>query len=156
MESTVIRVPKFEVTKTINAPRDWVFAQWDGSNFENFPRMLTVVRSAKLLRKNGDFDVFEMEMEARGRKMSTTTTRKHVPPGRYEDEMVVAGLGTSRGVWNFKVVPGGTQVTYSLLDLKAKGVLRKLFAGQIAGGIRKLMDEDMESAKRWLEANKPK
>ncbi len=149
-------MPRFEVTKTIRAPREWVFAQWDGSNFENFPKMLTFVRSAKLLRKEDDVDVIEMEMEAMGRKLKSTTTRKQLPPGRCEDEMVVAGLATSRGVWDFKVVPGGTQVTYLLLDLKAKGALRKLFARQIAGGIRKLVDEDMESAKRWLEANQPR
>lgn len=156
MDSKVIRVPKFEVTKTIEAPRDWVFAQWDGSNFENFPRMLKVVRSAKLIKKEGDLDVFEMEMEAMGRKMRTTTTRRHFPPGRYEDEMVTHGLGTSRSVWNFKVVPGGTEVTYSLVDLKAKSALGKLFAGRITSGIRKLVDEDMETAKLWIEANKPK
>ncbi len=149
-------MPKFEVTKTIQAPREWVFAQWDGSNFANFPKMLTGVQEAKLLRKNGSVDVFEMEWEAMGRTMRSTTTRRHLPPGRYEDEMVIAGLGMSKAAWEFKVVPGGTQVTYSLLDLESTSLRSRLFAGKIVSGIQKLVDEDMESAKRWLEANQPR
>lgn len=151
----VTQVPKFEVTKTIEAPKEWVFAQWDGSNFENFPRMLKVVRSAKLISKEDDLDIFEMEMEAMGRKMRTTTKRRHFP-SRYEDEMVTHGLGTSRSVWNFRDVPSGTEVTYSLIDLKAKSTLGRLFAGRITSGIKKLVDEDMETAKQWIEANQPK
>ena len=144
-------MPRIELTKTIRAPRGYAYSVL--ANIEDLPKALKSYKSAKLVGKEGDVDIIEAEVEVEGRTSTWKIRRRYFPNERIEE-----GIDNDRAVGKatitFSDVPEGTKLTL-INDATFKGAVGKLLGGLAKGRLEKYLDEDLESYKSYVEANKP-
>lgn len=144
-------MPKIELVKIMHAPRGYVYSVM--ANIENLPKTTKSFKSAKLLRKEGDTDIIEAEVEMMGWISKWKIKRRYFQNERIEQE-IDNDRSVGKQTFIFSDVLEGTKVTL-LNDITLKGALGKLFGGLAKGRLEKPEDEDMEAAKSYIEANKP-
>jgi hypothetical protein len=120
---------------------------------EDLPKISNTIKTAKPLGKEGDADVFEVEMETEGSKAKGKLKRRCFQNERIEEE-VNTDISFSKNTYTFSDAPEGTKVTFAI-DMALKGAMGKLFGGLAKGRVKKMVDGDMEKGKSYLEANKP-
>ena len=144
-------MPRIELTKTIHAPRSYAYSVM--ANTEDLPKALKSYKSVKLVRKEGDIDIIEAEVDAMGWTSMWKIRRRYFPNERIE-EGVDNDRAVGKATLTFSDVPEGTKLT--LIDYATfKGTVGKLFGGLAKGRLEKYIDEDLESYKTYVEANKP-
>jgi uncharacterized membrane protein len=144
-------MPRIELTKTIRAPRGYAFSVM--ANTEDLPKVFKSYKSVKLVRKEGDVDIIEAEVDAMGWTSIWKIRRRYFPNERIE-EGVDNDRAVGKATLTFSDVPEGTNLT--LIDYATfKGTVGKLFGGLAKGRLEKYIDEDLESYKSYVEANKP-
>ncbi|HYB76129.1 MAG TPA: SRPBCC family protein [Nitrososphaerales archaeon] len=144
-------MPKYECTRIIRAPRAYVYYTF--ANMEDLPKISNTFRAAKPLGKEGDANVFEVEMESGGRKLKGKLKRRCFQNERIEEE-VNTDISFSKNTYIFSDVPEGTKLTFAI-DMTLKGATGRLLGGLAKGSVKKMVDGDMEKGKSYLEANKP-
>ena len=141
-------MPRVEVHKVIRAPQEYVFGQLaDPKGLVRLIKTYTAIRS---VRKEGDVEVVEGDVEAMGRKGLATVRRRYFPPERIEEELSMPGIAKASQTITFSTIPEGTVVDF-VSDMKLEGAFGKLLGGLAAGRVTKMIDGNFEDAKRILE-----
>ena len=144
-------MPRIELTKTIRAPRGYAYSVM--ANTEDLPKALKSYKSTRLVGKEGDIDIIEAEVEVEGRTSLWKIRRRYFPNERIEQ-----GIDNDRAVGKatitFSDVPEGTKLTL-IDDATFKGTVGRLFGGLAKGRLEKFLDDELESYKSYIEANKP-
>lgn len=143
--------PKADASIIVNAPRGFVFAQL--SNSENYPKIVSSYKSVRPKGKEGEWDVYDVEVHAMGSTITGIQKRRSHPEDWTEDVME-SEKATVHSVITFEEVPGGTKVRLQM-DMKLKGTL-KLLGAFAAGSFGKSVEETGTQVKGYLEAAAPK
>ena len=145
-------MPRIELTKTIRAPRGYAFSVM--ANTEDLPKIFNSYKSVRLVRKEGDVDIIEAEVEVEGWTSTWKIRRRYFPNERIE-EGVDNDRSVGKATLTFSDVPEGTKLT--LIDYATfKGTVGRLLGGLAKGRLEKYIDGDLESYKTYVEANKPR
>jgi len=123
------------------------------ANVDELPKAFKNYKSAKLVGKEGDADIIEAEVEAEGRTSKWKIKKKYFPNEKFEEE-IDNDLALGKATVTFSDVPEGTKLTL-IDDATFKGTVGRLFGGLAKGRLEKFLDDELESYKSYIEANKP-
>ncbi len=140
---------RIEVSKVIEAPRDFVYTRL--FDYESLPKASTIVTSTKILSKEGNVQVVEQEGKLLGRRFKAVVKATFSPPEKLVEEF--SGDATGTQVWTLTEVPQGTKVSL-VSDINPKGFLARIFGGLASGPLQRVINEEAEALKRYIEAAK--
>ena len=123
------------------------------ANVDELPKAFKNYKSARLVGKEGDAAIIEAEVEAEGRTSKWKIKKKYFPNEKFEEE-IDNDLALGKATVTFSDVPEGTKLTL-IDDATFKGTVGRLFGGLAKGRLEKFLDDELESYKSYIEANKP-
>lgn len=140
---------RIEVSRVVEAPRDFVYSRL--FDYENLPKASTIVRSTKILSKEGNVQTVEEEGKLLGRKFKAIVKATFHPPEKLVEEF--SGDATGTQVWTLTEVPQGTKITL-VSDITPRGFFARLFGGLASAALQRLINEEAEALKMYLESAK--
>ncbi len=138
-----------EVSKVIDAPREFVFSRL--FDYESLPKASTIVSSTKVLSKEGNVQMVEEEGKLLGRKFKAIVKASFYPSEKLVEEF--SGDATGTQIWTLTEVPQGTRITL-ISDINPRGFLARIFGGIASGPLQRVINEEAEALKRYVEAAK--
>lgn len=141
-------MPRIEVTKTIAATRDTVYAKI--FDYEKLPTFSTIVTAAKVVGREGNTEVVEQEGKMLGRRFRIKVRATRTPPEKLVEE-VVEGDASGTQTWVLREVPGGTEIRL-ISDITPKGFLARLFGGLATGPLQRVVEHEAEAIRKYVES----
>jgi carbon monoxide dehydrogenase subunit G len=138
---------RVEVSKVFRAPRETVYGKL--FDYENLPKVSTIVQKTKVLSREGNTTVVEQEGKMLGRSFKTQVRARYEPPGKLTEELI-AGDATGTQLWTLTEVPDGTKVSI-VSDITPKGFLGRFFSGLAASSVQRVIEEEFEALRKHIE-----
>lgn len=137
----------FEYSFVVKAPKEKVFKIWQ--DFESAPKWSTTLKSAKVVKRDGNMVYVETSSTMMGR--SVTGHQKHTLQSPDRDEVEsTSNAGSARQILTIESVPDGTRIVM-IAEFEPKGILGRFFALASKGKIDSMFRAETESFSRYAE-----
>ncbi len=136
-----------ETSKVIEAPREFVYSEL--FDYKTLPIASTIVNFTKILTKEGNVQLIEEQGVLLGMKFKAIVKATLSPPLKVVEEFSGDLIGTR--VWNLTEVTKATKVTL-VSDVDPRGFFARIFAGLTSVGLQRVINEEVEALKSYVEA----